>query len=245
MLAFLINPLFWIILGFMFSWKKYGSSKVILFKTSVISLIIFTNPIISNLALKYWEPNPVKKDELPLSDIGIVLGGMINVDQLPKDQIHFEASADRITESISLYNSGIINKLLITGGNADLIDQEVREATILGDFVSYKIKDKDLILEVESRNTYENAVNSASILKSKNLDDRTIILITSAFHMKRSLACFDKQKINVIAYPVDYRQVEFSADIDWIIPSGESLSTWNLLFKEQIGIWMYQLAGYI
>ncbi len=246
LLSFFLNPLFWIVLGFIFSWRRQGSDAgSILFKISFIALIFFSNPFVSNLALKYWEATPVKKDELPLSDIGIVLTGIISFDKKPDDQIHFDENVDRITESLSLYKSSIISKLLISGGSGSLLNQEIKEAEILSAFASNIVKSKDLLIEVESRNTYENALNSVKVLKSENLDDRQIILITSAFHMKRALACFEKQKLDVVAYPVDYRHFKVTPDIQWLIPSGSSIDDWKMIIKEQVGIWFYQLAGYI
>ena len=49
----------------------------------------------------------------------------------------------------------------------------------------------DILIENDSRNTYENAVNSAKMLNTSYPNGR-LLLVTSAFHMRRSLACFRK-----------------------------------------------------
>jgi len=244
LLIFLLNPLLWVVVGLILGWKNMQKkSGTIFIKLSVIVLLLFSNPFLANLAIKYLEEKPITKDSLPLSDVGIVLTGMVHSNQKPTDQIHFNEAADRIVETLKLYEFDIIDKLIISGGSGELLNQEERESIKLKDFFVNNIKSKDLIIESQSRNTFENALKTKELLEKMNLSDRTIILITSAFHMKRALACFKKQELDVIAYPVDYRHKEVTPDIAWITPSSGSLSDWNLIIKEMVGLWVYQLTG--
>ena len=57
-------------------------------------------------------------------------------------------------------------------------------------------------LQTESRNTYEDAVYSARLLKDKGV--RRILLVTSAWHMPRSLGLFQAQGLEVVPLPVDF-----------------------------------------
>lgn len=67
---------------------------------------------------------------------------------------------------------------------------------------SLGVEDKDIIMETRSINTTQNAKFSAEILQERNLHKP--VLVTSAFHMRRSVLNFEQQGIKVIPYPTDY-----------------------------------------
>ncbi|NNK80284.1 MAG: DUF218 domain-containing protein, partial [Flavobacteriales bacterium] len=71
-------------------------------------------------------------------------------------------------------------------------------------------------------------------------------LITSAFHMKRAIACFEKQGVRVKPYPVDY----YSDDdpVSWsyyVVPSLRTAIDWQIPIKEKVGWIVYKLKGYL
>src|SRR5205085_7732741 len=103
---------------------------------------------------------------------------------------------------------------------------------------------KDIITENQSKNTYENALFSSRILK-QDFKGEKILLITSAFHMKRTMECFKKQGIMGDPYSVD----EHSGMIQWmpnksIIPDAEVLEGWDILMHEWVGYLSYKIMGY-
>lgn len=210
-------------------------------------LLFFTNPAISNLVMKWWEVEPELISSLPPQvPVGVVLSGVTNPIQEPKDRVHFSHGADRLLHAIQLYHEGRIQNILITGGSGSLLHQEVSEAEGLQRVALMAgVKPEHLFIEQNSRNTQENAVNSALILSDK-WAEQPVILITSAFHMRRSLGCFQKAGINPIAFSTDF----YSSPWEWnplllIVPSSGSLGAWEVLIREWVGIVMYWLAGYI
>ncbi|MFT7232167.1 MAG: uncharacterized SAM-binding protein YcdF (DUF218 family) [Cyclobacteriaceae bacterium] len=245
-LGFLIDPFIWILAGLLIGILSKSQKKSKWFLSiSIIILTILSVPLLSNWAVSKWEEPPILKENLPLCDVGIVLTGMTHVGRLPKDQIHFAESVDRITEAIVLYKDGLIGQIIVSGGSATILNTDENESLQLRDFIlGCKVKEKDLHLEQESRNTYENAFYSAHLLNKLNLQDRKILLITSAFHMPRALRCFKKQGIEVIPYSVDYRAQRIKWDPSMIIPSIESLQIWQTLLKEWMGLLIYRLVGY-
>ena len=64
------------------------------------------------------------------------------------------------------------------------------------------LRDDQVLVEADSRNTYENALYTAQMLRTQQW--RHVVLITSASHMRRALAAFHKQGIFPHTYPVDY-----------------------------------------
>jgi uncharacterized SAM-binding protein YcdF (DUF218 family) len=110
-----------------------------------------------------------------------------------------------------------------------------------------------LWLEGNSRNTYENAVESKKILDRAGI--RRIVLVTSALHMPRSVAIFEKQGFEVIPAPTDYlvtdRDWTYYLTPDWriqlfnLIPTAEDLHFTTLALKEYLGILVYRLRSWL
>ena len=96
--------------------------------------------------------------------------------------------------------------------------------------------------EQESRSTYENAFNSARLLKQKGI--HKIILVTEAYHMRRSEACFRHQGVDVVPAACGFRIFSNTA-IQSYIPTWEAIA-WNEdTLHEAIGLCWYKLRGRI
>lgn len=247
--GFLLMPLSWVLGCWVLSyWAKNKKRKKTLRLSGLLMLMFFTNPGISNFVMRTWEIAPVEIASMPDSaTVGIVLTGVTNPRQEPADRTHFNKGADRLLHAVQLYHAGKIKNILITGGSGSLIHQEVSESKGL-DRVALMagVHRAHLFIESESRNTRENALFSSRIINERWPNTQPV-LITSAFHMRRSLGCFEK---------VGYRPLPFTADFysvpwDWkdtagyLIPSSDSLTTWNILIREWIGIISYRVVGYI
>jgi uncharacterized SAM-binding protein YcdF (DUF218 family) len=160
--------------------------------------------------------------------------------------VQFNRRNDRLMQGIILYKTGKIKKLFFTGGSGSMAFPDLKEALLVKKFVTgLGIPESDFIIESESNNTHENATLSKPILE-KNFDQNAkFLLITSSFHMRRSVACFQKAGIAVIPYGVDQygrkRNFEF---FSFFIPNSDILSGWNTLFHEWIGMVMYKMMGY-
>lgn len=196
--------------------------------------------------MKQWELPATPKENIPLSEGGIVLTGALSHNPELEEQLHFNDAADRLTEAMTLYREGIIRKILITGGSGAIQDQEFKESEVMKSFLlNNQFPEEDIIIEPNARNTHENALFTAEMLEDLNLLDRRHLVITSAFHMRRSLGCFKNEKVQVVPYPVDFRSSQVLWDIGWILPSPSAFSNWSMLIKEWVGIVAYKIAGYI
>ncbi len=246
-LFFLISPLSWIVALLLLAVfaRKEGLKKYSLW-SGLLLLLVFTNPMLSNYAMVEWEYAATPKDQLPYVETAVVLGGMLEPGKEPIDQYHFNGSADRINEALILFKEGIVQKLILSGGSGSLMDQTLREAHFLGAYSQTLIEahDDQIFMEANSRNTYENAVETARILDSLGLKEQKVLLITSASHMARALRCFKKQGIIAIPFPVDFRGQQGNWSPFWILPSHTALEDWNILIKEWVGLLTYRLTGY-
>jgi uncharacterized SAM-binding protein YcdF (DUF218 family) len=145
-----------------------------------------------------------------------------------------------------LYHDKKIKKILLSGGSGFVNFQDWKESGLIASvLLKSGVPEVDIILENGSRNTYENATLSNNILKDKKYGSR-FLLITSAFHMRRSLLCFEKVNLKVEPFSVDTRSANYINTLDKIIqPDAECLTQWDLLLHEWIGILMYRVMGYV
>jgi uncharacterized SAM-binding protein YcdF (DUF218 family) len=157
----------------------------------------------------------------------------------------FSSSADRLMQAVELYHKGKIKKIFLSGGSGFVNFQDWKESEKLFPLlVSNGVKADDILMENNSRNTYENAIETAKVLNQKGITSKCL-LITSAFHMRRSLACCVKANIKVDAYSVDVRSGGAIYTLDRLIqPDPEALVTWDLLTHEWVGYLVYKLMGY-
>ena len=246
-LHFLLDPLIWIIILFIWGFltRKTIRKKRLLI-TAFSLLLFFTNPFIINELLQWWEVPSVKKENIDKNyEAGIVLGGMIKFYNSEMDRANFGAGADRLMQAVDLYNSNKIDKIIITGGSGKLGEQKIKEAFLIEKLLKeINISDRNILTESDSRNTYENAQYTAELIKEKNLRG-PYLLITSAFHMRRSLAVFKKAGIDAEPYPADVLsgKTMFTPD-KLIIPSADAIIGWNVLMHEWIGFLVYKVMGY-
>lgn len=247
--SFLVMPLTIILLllttGMCLGKKKAGRR---LAAAGLILLFFFTNSYIANMVLNAWEPPFKEMATLPEHGVGIVLTGVTNLNKTSPDRTFFNKGADRATHAMQLYKMGKIKKILITGGQGLNPTNDHTEAALLADFLKWAgVKAEDIIVENEAKNTRENAAFAKIKLEEEGyaMQD-TYLLITSAFHMKRAVGCFEKAGLNVNAFPVDYYGSDPNMTFRSLIqPDPNALSNWHKLVKEWTGIVVYRLVGYM
>ena len=100
-----------------------------------------------------------------------------------------------------------------------------------------------VLLEEDSRNTYENAQYTRQILEKRGW--REVLLVTSASHMRRAVAAFRTQGIVVIPAPTDIRVVQQGFSLLRLLPTVIALEKSSIAIKEYIGWWIYGIRGWI
>jgi len=245
-LHFLVSPLSWIMLLFITALfiKKRRTTFI---SWAIVLLIIFTNPFLIDTVMGWWEVPSRKTSSVAAPyDGGIVLGGAMRYYNSAMERPVYGSGADRLMQAIVLYKTGKIRKIILVGGSGFVTMQDPKESLILKDLlIKMNIPPEDILVETESRNTYENAVNVIAMIRQNNPGGK-FLLITSGYHMRRSLACFSKGGLAVDAFSVDERSGSGLYTPDkLIIPEAENLETWDLLMHEWFGYITYRIAGYI
>jgi uncharacterized SAM-binding protein YcdF (DUF218 family) len=169
-------------------------------------------------------------ESLPEADAIVVLGGGISKsDRLLYPEM-FDA-ADRVWHAARLWKARKA-PIVITSGSNDLAST----VPLLKDF---GVPSEAIVSEDESRNTYENSRFTEKLLKKGANVSPTILLVTSAWHMKRAAANFAKTSLKVVPAPCDYsaHTAYYSQRLffEWFLPSADSLARTNFFFKEWLG----------
>lgn len=239
-------PLTWFFILLIWSWltKNEGRKKRLRI-AAIVVIILFSNRFVFDRTMHAWEINTTQEPAPGTYDAIIVLGGMSSYDQ-EFDRIQFSRGTDRLLQAIALWKKGVAPKIIFTGGSGSIRNSEIKEGEKIRDFLrKIGIPDSVMVYETQSRNTHENATLTKPVL-AKEAPGGRYLLVTSAFHMRRSLACFDKEGIRVTPYSTDRYSGPWKFDFDYMfLPTAETLSDWNILFHEWIGCLSYKFSGYI
>jgi len=200
-----------------------------------------------------WRHLP--SESIPQAEVIVVLGGGTESADPPRPMTEVNGAGDRVLYAAQLYQQGAAPNILVSGGNLDFSSargqtpaEEMAQILALTD-----VPEEAVWQQTESQNTYEDALYSAQMLADRNITE--IILVTSALHMPRSLALFEKQGLNVIPATVDFTITQqnwentFSPGIDefliYLLPNASSLGLTTNVLKEYIGMLVYGLRGWL
>ena len=241
-LSFAVDPFFWIIILLLlalFAKKKYRRPQYLV--SALILTFVFSSSPIYKITFDYWK---IKQDiTYQKFDAGILLGGMISLSS-SDENILFNEYNDRLLNTLELFHKGIIKKIIITGASGSL-SSDLKEADIIKSFlIRIGVSREKIIVENQSKNTHENAIYTELTCKEHEMDKYSFLLITSDYHMRRSLSCFKKTGLNIT--PFVKESDEFHFDLEYlIVPQTSVLFKWKVLFHEIVGYFMYKLMGYV
>jgi len=172
----------------------------------------------------------------------IVLGGAVGIS---RGDVVLNSSAVRMTKAVELARLHPQAKVVFTGGSANLVAEvETTEADGARKlFEALGLDPARLVMEDKSRNTRENATFTRRLVDPK--PGERWLLVTSAWHMPRSMGVFRQAGFAVEAFPVDYwskgRPSDFTRPYS---RAHRALETADNGFKEWVGLLAYWLAGY-
>lgn len=248
-LNILIKPINWVaflLIVALFTKSEKRRKRSLLW--AVIFFFFFNNHFIYNQVIRWWEDETITADQITESyDIGILLGGYSNPYIIPTEDRHnFNSRANRFMNAFELYKTGKVKKLLLSGGSGALLQNNPSEAVEVKNYlIRLGVEESDIIIEDQSKNTYENALFTKQILE-KEYPNASLLLMTSAWHMPRAKRCFWKQGLQPTIFSVDFfSERTRGAPESWLFPYRLGFARWEYLIKEWIGIIMYKLKAYI
>ncbi len=243
-LNFFLSPFNWLLILFLFAYfTKDAKRKKRWIIICICGFLFFSNPYIIHKLIINWQASQKTFAVNEQYETGILLAGFVGF-EYNKKQGYYGAASDRFIQAIRLYKLGRIKKILITGGSGSIWRQQYKEA----DFVKEQLQEMgvaaaDILSENQSRNTYENAINTKQLLDSLQLK-APYLLITSAIHMKRSQQVFTKAGIKTVAYPCNFNAIN-NPQLFWnsITPTYKAFESWDIYLKEVVGLLVYKLTG--
>lgn len=242
---FLLHPFTWVVILLVWAMLTYSQKKRRrLLAWSLGLLLFFSNSFIVDELIRSWEMEvTIDSDVDPNIRTAILLGGGVFHDK-ETDKVKYGKNADRYLSVLLPYRDGIIDKVLVTGGPANYLEPWAKESQIIKElFELCGIPPEDVLIEDESLNTYENARNAKPILDS--LGEDRFLLVTSSLHMRRAMACFEKQGIDVQPYATAKTVGIRRWEVDYLlVPSMANFGKWSALIHEWIGFLSYRVRGY-
>jgi uncharacterized SAM-binding protein YcdF (DUF218 family) len=234
LLLFLIMPFFWIVFLLVIALiSKERKRKQSFLIAAIIVLYIFSNSFLLNQFARRWDVPPDSlKNVTPYSCV-IVLGGFSSSDG--QGGGFFNNASDRFIQGIKLMATKKASHILISSGNGNLFPGGFKEANwVKTQLHEFNFADSVVLIESNSKNTFENARFTKALLDKTHLQP-PYLLVTSAFHMRRSLMIFRKAGMPVIPYPCNYIAGKELIKITDFFPAVDTLLYWNIYIKEVVG----------
>ena len=208
--------------------------KSLIYISSLIFYIIST-PLFSNFFMKKIEGEYIYKsfNELEKVDAIVILSGIMRINEFDKNYIVEWNDVDRFFKGIKLYQLNKSNTIIFTGGKDPYNTTNISEGEVLREFaIKYDVKKDDILITEDVLNTADESLAVLDLLGS----NKTIILVTSAFHMKRAKSLFESQGFNVVPFKVDFKTPpNLKSDFIDFIPSSDGLRKTEIAFREVIG----------
>ncbi len=233
-----INILFLGIGFFIHHWWKWSGR--LLMAASLISLYVFSTMAAGNRLLydlQQYPPFDLTSSLDSEQNIAIVVLGGGRRSGSP--EFDMEDGVSPLTLERLRYAAILAKQLdfplLFSGGRPD--DETTPEAVLMNQAMIENFDYPVRFLETESRNTYENAQFSNSLLKKNNIN--SVILVTHAWHMKRAVAHFKSTGLSVYPAPMGFvnKRPAYKYKLRRYSPSGEGLKRTARAFRERLSLW--------
>ncbi|MHC5230237.1 YdcF family protein [Brucella sp. LJL56] len=233
-----------VLVAFLAMWCRFHRFSMSMLGLSMIILFFAAFTTLGAVLLAPLEDRFAKPDEMPPRVDGIVvLGGYMNGEiNAGRKGFELNSAADRIFEAMRLARLYPNAKVIVSGGEGAFFEESAKDADSTQKMlIDLGFSGERYIYENKSRNTVENAVFSKELAQPK--PGETWLLVTSAYHMPRSVGCFRKADFNVVAWPVDYKTRASERFALYLESPNEALSRFSLAMREWVGLIAYWLAG--
>ncbi|MGC4120399.1 MAG: YdcF family protein [Myxococcales bacterium] len=245
-LDWMLSPLSWTIVLATLALvlrRRRGASRTLGIVAALVLLAFSTEPVAN--ALFGWAESGATRTyrDGEVYDAVIVLGGGMDPDaSVTSGETELNAAGERVLRGWELMRAGKARYLLLSAGSiAPPGPDVVPEAVTLGkQLVAWGLDPALIVQEAQSRNTRENATESAKIVADRGW--KKLLLVTSAAHMPRALGCFRAVGLEPDTLPVDHRYSRRPSN--GLLPRASNLSASADAIRELAGRAIYRVMGY-
>ncbi|MBJ6761719.1 YdcF family protein [Myxococcaceae bacterium JPH2] len=247
-LDLLLAPLTWALVGLVAGTvlaRRWPRGSRVLLGLGLAVLLAFSSEPVSAWLTRATEASAVStwREEV-VYDAVIVLGGGLDPSASERTgQPEYNAAVERVLRGFELLRAGRARQVLLSGGSLDPRPEAVVEADVLAkQLQEWGIAPERIITEGRSRNTRENALESARIIRERGW--RSLLLVTSAAHMPRAAGCFAAVGLHPDTLVVDVRASNTPLSrMSWL-PRAGALSQSTDVLRELAGRWVYRVRGW-
>jgi uncharacterized SAM-binding protein YcdF (DUF218 family) len=181
--------------------------------------------------LENAEPRVVTR---PREAVAIVVfgGGVIAPRQPGEPTLPHPGTLARTLRGLELYRDGAPRPILVSGGRVDATATEAPVAeTMATVLLTSGVPETHILVEAVSRNTAENAVESARVLREQGLTG-PVVLVTHGTHLPRAAHHLRAAGVEVIPVGVGYYTDDLSSGGVWLAPRATAVSANHDTFYE-------------
>ena len=233
--SFLMVPGIFYVLLFIVSallWRKNERRIAGIMAGLTAVFYLFSTSLISGLLIGSLE-NEYPQPADPEGDIIIMLGGGATADtpSLGEKGDLTSAAGNRLLMTAQLYN--LLKLPVLVSGSAVFPGSGCEAEIAKRDLIRLGVPEEKIYTDTESLNTRQNAVYSAELMREHGFNRP--ILVTSAFHMPRSVLNFEKEGVQVVPFPTDYMTNSITVvHINRLIPGSGNLMATDLFLREKL-----------
>ena len=246
-LNFLIFFLIFLLFLRLKSNKKYIKYLI---NCSIILLMLISFFPIGKYGITYLEKDYISQNNIIKIDNILVLAGPENIGltKITK-KLNIRDGSERLIASVKLALENPNATIYFLGGDGALVKKfkfdEIDVAKIFYQDIGFDLQ------RVKFINSTRNTIENLQAFKNQNINNKFNILVTSAYHMKRSMLIAKKFNIDVVPYAVDFRMTAYLSELKedklsilnritgFSILS--NLTNFNIFFREIIGILAFKL----
>lgn len=178
----------------------------------------------------------------PITGVLILGGGEDAIVASARKAHGLNEAGERITEAVALARLLPGARIVFTGGSASLLSGRPTEAdAVKRMLIAMGVDPGRITVEDRSRDTWENAVFTKAIVQPKSAE--RWLLVTSAWHMPRSMGVFRAAGFGVEPWPVDYRTTGWGDAMLFQQSPADGLKRLDFVMREYIGLVAYWLKG--
>ena len=242
-----------IIMAIIFKYRRGLQRGLMIF--AVILLWLSSNRWVSYALARSLEWQNLPPERTPQAQVMVVLGGGTESGDAPRPMTEINSAGDRVLYAAKLYKDGAAPTILLSGGNVNFSSARgMTPAEEMAELLALTGVPQDaILLQPNSQNTYEDTLYSSVMLRERGIEE--IILVTSAMHMPRAKALFEKQGFSVIPAPVDFTVTEKNWEsafkpslgeaLIYLFPNDSSLGLTSNALKEYLGMFVYGLRDWL
>ena len=243
------------ILGLLSRQRRFGPA---LSAMGIVLLWLAATPLVSRQLVWGLEERAARltPEPIPRADAVLVLGGGLRPALPPRHGVEVNEAGDRLLRAVALIREGKAPWLLVSGGRVTFMANdpaagEARLARALA--TSLGVPAERIVTSEEGRNTAEESRALVRVARQRGW--RSLLLVTSATHLPRSLATLRRASGDLRIVPVacdfqlpargSFGTPTLAGTLLSVLPSAESLVLTTTAMREHLGLLAYRLRGWL